>query len=630
MTRHAEGHSILQRAWELRFNQKQDACFLEFARLKQILPLLEGSMNRESVNRAMNLPEKNWYLSAFCLRASFERWKGRLGESQALLSLLEEELTSRCESLPAILLLQLGLNQIAFGNSHRAMEYFMDGCAKSENDLTGLSVEINLAECVDNLGLDGGNELTMKRLEERMHALSSRHDLSSFRSSCEQLQLRRWLRAGEFSRFCQGSVVSLESQNDFVRIWAQQLPYHAYSHPPVALQVLKSRPTFFQRSYRLATLYGLAQTDNTATSDLKPSDWVDRVYLWVWRWLINPLELPLAQVITALSAVSFSAVKDRLCAEDRVMLRNALGWIGLFDRACEKALQALQLQLTIGPVLHAPLFEFEGLWIAYWSARRTGNLKGAKEIQAELSHHRLYESPEILFRRFFETTGDTGPPGDFTELKKRLEVQAPQSLPGRPSLTIDMSRFEIFNHSKNRKTISETICLALEVFSRQKRLTLEEFAFVVFKMTRFDPYLHQPKIYNLLSRIKALVHPHLKIKGKCGVLFTEGNWSELSIQRESEETCYLRQCPEWREFLGSRAASKSGGRPSPEGRLDFKQTMRRWEIENVAGKSRATTTRLLSRWEKQGWVKRKGKSRSTEYVLDENFIDKLRNGEIIL
>lgn len=531
--------------------------------------------------------------------------------------------------------LSYAAGRIAFrkGDYSSALESFLRATSVAKDPVHLTWVKCNTAFCYGNLGL--ASEPTLDEAESLMLSLpADEATLPRIQSQLTAERLRRTFYQGKLEAFFErAETAPVGGQAEYLHSWVRALPYHGYSWAEKTsaeseAAKLAAATTVDFCTYRFRTLQGLVHPEDSHLS--KPAERIDRLYLWTWRWLLDPDSMPASKLATALEHIRVADVQQRLTREDRQLLRNALGWIGLFDFSTERKLHLLvtELQGALGDDF--PLLRFEYWVCQYWRARRKGETHVAEDLLKCLRAHELWSDPQLRLRALVECAesveaGDYEAQPLFAKLQASLRGLIP-NLPhigdsGSAVLRVDFRSFEVRDLRTGRKTVSESMVRALDLLREEENVSLEDFVSVCFGITRFDPLIHNPKIFNLLSRLKPLCGPHLVFRTKSGRVFCEGTWAHIDFHGSRS----LPKVSKW--VLGATGTERPNNlAPSMDSTAELSLAFQSldqppyWEgfmnregIERLVVRPRSTTNRLLSRWIAAGKIEREGKRKLAKY-----------------
>ncbi|MEK6705312.1 MAG: hypothetical protein AABZ06_05945 [Bdellovibrionota bacterium] len=616
----------IQHAWDLRRAQKIEECL-------RLVPVLKAEVAGSELDPAQEAELQ-------LLEASLLRVQGKIDRARTKVEETGEYLFKCGVGVHFNLEFERGVTFLLDGSFAEALDHFLRAaviCRASDRDMERkIQALLNAAICMENLQLP--MEKTLSEIES---AMDERGDVSGVKDQLCALRVRQTFRQGQIdASFASAEKSSPEmNQARYQALWMTALPWHSRFRlaDGEALSNLSAAPFFHQKNYRLRTLQGILHPQDINAP--RASDFADRIYLWVWMWLRSPKEFPLERILAVLSQTELDQILYRLTAEDRQMLRNALLWLGLFDPASSASLQSLLRRLGQSGLRHDPVFEIEWLLVLWLQAERDGKSLVAKDTLTALRLHKLWNSSEIRFREIVEQIQGKGPSGACTggESFDGLVGHLRQLLDREDStfgerLLVDLDRFQIRVTSTGESLISQPIAWALEILRDQETVSCEEFALVCFGIRRYDELIHRAKIMNLLSRIKylftsAAVGP-LRLGIKSGFVFAHGSWKGLMLVKSEASPLRVRFAPEWKQFIhsGGQSERRNGDLLSTKTSQQSSQnifvnkvseTLRREELEDLIGKSRATANRQLLMWRKQGLLFKEGGARSTRYRLSE-------------
>jgi hypothetical protein len=583
------------------------------------------------------------------LGASMHRAQGRLSEAkiemieaEALLEALSNEVIEGDSQLRFRLNSEKALNAFFEGAYEQALDLFLLAEVQARNSCDRASALMNLLLCYENLGLPFDSTL------ERLNELRAARDFpAAVLSQLRAFEMREAFRRGEIKK-----ALSLEKkrvpssyfdQARYYSIFLRALPYHTSFEAPSAELVaeLAVSNSFHQRSFRFRTLQVVLHPDDL--SSLKASEVVDRVYLWTWAWLCEPRDFPLQRIVLQLQKNSLFERAHALTLEDRALLRNALLWLRLFDRSGGSELEPLLAVLRLPHSLREMLLpDMELLVIRLFEALLEGQAMLAKDYFKVLKAHPLWNSSEILWRELVLAVENQAElaldhPLAFlaaqlgTLLSNRREDLA------REDFVVDLERGEV--RAGSELVRSSSMAQGLAALIDKGSVPCDDFARLCWGLTRYDPLLHAPKIFNLLSRMRKLGAAPLRFGVKSGFVFCQGDKTAFRVLRPGPHAQAIAQERNWPELLDSRPLSKAFDKAQFNDRQshDQQSSDQHWpervcrkDLEERLGKSRATAGRMLVRWEKEGLLKREGSTRDARYRLSSKLRARLSSEEVLL
>ncbi len=121
--------------------------------------------------------------------------------------------------------------------------------------------------------------------------------------------------------------------------------------------------------------------------------------------------------------------------------------------------------------------------------------------------------------------------------------------PDGARVTVDMARYELRDALSGKKTVSEPMCVALDLLKTQGTVSCEAFAQACFSLRTYDSLVHNGKIFNLLARLKKLTGGEPRFRMKSGFVLADGAWDGITIRKAHVSPAHLRFSPEWKSLL---------------------------------------------------------------------------------
>lgn len=382
----------LETAWLYRTNQQLTECRQLFSEISSSLGL-ELRVLSERIFVGLTPNETLLLCDFVLLAASLFRIDAKLEESEKLIQLVAKELSARSLPLPFQLYFQKGNNCFFVADYSKGLELFLmaRGCAGSL--MEKVITQGNIVYCLENLALPYENALAELNT---LFVQAAPSDFPDLRRQYKAMQMRSRFHRGNFS-----AIFELPSTEDVshplhLRYWISELPYHRFFGAFSNLEkenYLLNNPSPYQKTYRLRTMEGIIHPSDQER--FWESDFSDRLYLWVWRWLTGPEAFPIEKVMALLEDVSLKAISPKLTTEDCQMVHNALLWIALFVPREAAELRRLAWFLCPQRAAVYPLFEIEGLLIDYFEKLQAGET-GARDTLAKLKSHFLWNNDELM------------------------------------------------------------------------------------------------------------------------------------------------------------------------------------------------------------------------------------------
>lgn len=606
-------------AWELRLDQALESC-REVSQQMGIELGIEARALSEKTFQNYSLEETPIVAEYVLLVASLYRADGQLEESRELIRLVEKVFNSRSLSKPLQLYLQKGNTCLMDGDFTEALDHFLRATKCNASVIERICAHGNLVYCLENLGLPYENAVKELQL---LFAKVPPDKCPDLRAQFETMTMRSLFRNGQIKEIFEKSVDRQVSQKTHLRFWISELPYHAYystfSDADKETYLLQN-PSFYKKAYRLRTFHGILHPADL--EGFRGSDFCDRLYLWTWRWLVSPEEFSLDKVLWLLQKMSLQTLSPKLTAEDYQLLHNAFMWISLFVPSEAGTLKKLAGSIFQKPRTEYPIFDFEAKTLEYFHALQVGD-KGLRQLKA-LQKHSLWESSAIYFKQLALSLFDekVEVPQPVLLLSQRLkQICATQKMTERHTVSVDLIHYRISWKSGKETVLSEPMAMALDLLSRKECVDYAEFVWVCFGFRRFDSFIHNAKIYNLLARIKNTLPSDLKLRTKNNKIYAIGSWNSVQFIRPIGGAAAIQRQTEWLQGSLKEAPPKSSNitqRLNPACYLaetPGKSLLTRKELEALTGKSKSTASRLIAQWLGLGIVKKMGSAKNTKYLL---------------
>ncbi|MBL7715554.1 MAG: hypothetical protein JNL01_08810 [Bdellovibrionales bacterium] len=572
------------------------------------------------------------------LQASFLRAEGKIQASEKM---IQEcwRLNEGSGKVPAFqLVFQRGLTALYKSDRSAALSDFVLAKSFAENEFERLWVLNNILSSMDNMGLP--YQATLKTLQEELdRAMLGREGSApvGIRGVLQQANAFRSIHAfreGHFDRILSENRKGQTGQEQWLRLLTAELPFVAGTDRVSDAEREKfflENPVFHVNSFRARTLQGVLHPEDS--KQYRWGDFSDRVYLWTWRWLVKPEEASMDRVLSLISGLEVRKASEKLGSDDFQQIRNSLKWISLFDHDSQQAMETLMRNFAPATFREDPWFRYEELVIdtllALRDGRRFEHQELLKMVQAHPVHQETYQSLSGLVDPQFPGNADTS---SWTAFKDRLtEWVASHEQEKTVKLVIDLKRYAATTTRPRKTILSHSLCRAFELLQAQASVSCEEFLRECFGLPRYEPLIHQPKIFNLLSRMRQLAPSTLRFGVRDGSVFAEGDWESVGWVRPSASSRILAKNPLWKERLDDWKSQSPGANAdrrdtaqknqlfgSIEKLREKNDGISRRDIEEALQVSRATANRIIEKWVREGFLTREGRSRNIRYRLAQN------------
>ncbi|MBI1859492.1 MAG: hypothetical protein HYR96_01065, partial [Deltaproteobacteria bacterium] len=496
----------IEKAWQIRVNASPEAALRPLIELKDVLSIPSRIVSRDCIVPLLKRPEAREILDVLVLHVSVTALIGQPDEAMGLMKLLESEALIHGITDSYFLYYERGRIEFRSGDFTRAIESFMRGSMIARTQLQRLWASVNVVFCLENLGLP--LEPTLSEVQELINTAGPGDLTQRVLDQLKTVELRQLFRKGQFRNLLKladkGSVLD---QGRYYGMWVKMLPYHkghALASPEDLRSFSVASSLLLFRSSRMRTLQGLLHPEDFEVT--KPSEHVDRFYLWVWRWLQDPEALS-AEKITALSQkIDFADLSHRMSVEDGQLLRNAFGWLALFDATSERRLRTLAGLCGQSKGSEDSLFTLEYLVTQYLAAIRDGNRILESDYLTSLKAHCLWDSSDLLFNQLVQgVLGKKSLAPQLAGLVARIrDLVAPKHSLKNRGIMVDEALGQVILAKSGRKVISPSLTRALSLLKGQQTISNDEFVNDCFGIHTYDSTIHNGKIFNLLTRLKAL------------------------------------------------------------------------------------------------------------------------------
>lgn len=621
-------------AWQAKVNLDYEACLRLVTELKQELGVRGGLLDPNEIEMLLAGPAERNVLDLLLLASSLYRALGDRERAERLLGNIEAAMAARGTTPSFRLFYEKASGAYVFGDFHLALEDFLHAALFAERDLHKLWALGNAVLSMENLGLP--YERTYRQVRDLMDKLRGKEDLERVDRQMRAFALRVAFRAGKIGEIVeQLGTGPVDQSQDFAH-WVRSLPYHTHHRALVPEDVdayASDRCALHHPFFRLRTLQGVLHPEDSKVS--KPSEWADRLYMWTWLWLQDPVAFPADRILVLLRQADIRDVAHRLTLEDAQLVRNALRWLGLFDASAARFLPAMLSRLQVlRSAPEFPLLTLESHLLEYFRALRDDDRLTAADFRMSLEQHPLWASPELNFRQLVLAVEDDtlNAPAGLEKLAENLR----QLWPGRGKrppapVMVDMVHHQLIDNRSGEKLVSEAACLALHLLRRGEPVGCDQFVQVCFGLRTFDPLVHTGKIFNLLTRIKRVLGSAPAFRMKAGKILVSGDWKHIQFREHGARVQLTPILGEWEQRLTGRVPTspEAPRNPTPARparpavtltqlqEWDWSDGLGRADIEGLLGTPRSTTNRFLEKWVRQGILVTRGRARSTRYFLAE-------------
>lgn len=605
---------LLARAWGQRMSQKIEPCRETLKRLflkSSLTPVTFWDHFQQTTDR-----RSIEYLGDLALlQASLYRSDAEIAQAELWVTNVSRKWDAASVSLTTHYYFQKGANAYYLGNYIQALEDFLKANRVAHSREDHIFALSNALFCLENLGLSFTSIIRELKSHLKHFPLTK---LPLIRSQLAFLEDRAAFREGKIKQVLQSRLKGSVDQRFHFRIWLSELPYHLFYRnlsPGETERYLTENLELPRRLVRLRTFRGIG--DPTEPRELQPLEAADRLYLWTWRWMCFPDQIPLPVLLETFEKVAAFNVLTRFTAEDHQMIRNAALWMSLLLPTKKEFFSRIILDHATSSKDY-PLFEYERGLIE--ALARVGE-------NPESLNHFIKESPPVFGRKGDLYLSDLGRtllevevalPAHLEDFSKRLRnflflgKRDPKS-----NTVVHLGTFKIYPVDGKKPVFSESLARSLALLTKEKSVRFERLLAVVFGISRFDSLIHTPKVFNLISRLKKVIPSETSLKTSGGIVHCVGDWTKIEVLSgftSLEGGAVSRVDLKTAEYeLGGPPESPSHSSYTMLAGLPTDKAFTRSQLERRLRRSKSSTTRTLREWLKRGWIEKDGNAKQTRY-----------------
>lgn len=602
----------LRNAWMLRNSQQIDAA-------ESVLKALKAK-NLKDVDLQMQV-------ELDLLDASLKRAHRKLDQSEQLLLKVKSTIEESGLSVTFQYYLQRGLNLFYQGYFPSALEYFtraIEITSDPEQKVLALGNQLLCLECLSLPTKDA-----IQNLKSYQNQITPEYYENVIKPQTESLEARQAFRAGDLNFiFSKQDAVTRDtkafSQKEYLKLWIGQLPYLNLEERQSDLSRLISAPHFIWKNYRIHTLW--VDSRYADEEQVKVSERVDRLYLWLWKWMVDPNSLANENIEDCWASLEPKEVCSQTTIEDFVMLRMCLRWTRLWEPRWESASNEWLKKSTPPHIQQSGVFQIESLVLDYLEACKKKLKSEAQKILKVLEKHPLYTSEQFLFKDLIEGFhGQSKRGSSMSQLGEKLASRTKEkrkSLSKNLTLNLNDSTWRLGAEGG----VSKPICLLIHTLKNEQSLSFSDLMELCFSIDGYDEDHHQRKIMNLLTRVRKLLPNEIKIFTKDQRVYVEGSFKSVRFINEASENVkwslpriFDLPCMEQNKHHLDRWIQPS----LVFKKLKNKKTLSRQEIQDFLKLSKATSNRLLQRWVNEGFLSKSSAGRSTIYHVNTTHLIRL-------
>lgn len=601
-------HLELKEAWALRNSQNLDSAEQALRKLSSY----QGDLS--------------WAHELKFLEASILRARKRVEESEHLLVHVKTDIDATNQPVPFQYYLQRGLNLFYQGYFPSALEFFARAQELAQEPEMKILALGNQSLCLDNLNLP------LASVIEKMKALSKDLPEAYYQKviapQFETFQCRQSFRIGDISKAFHLQRRDLFSQVEYFQLWMKHLPYLDGNLCQTDLSRMIEAPHIIWKNYRLHTL--LLDSRYQTEEDVKISEQIDRLYSWLWRWMLQPQQISLSVIEDCWAQLNARRMCSQSTAEDFLLVKTCLRWTRLFDSRWELPSEEWLLKSTPPSLNEYPLFKLEGQVLDYFEALKEKNTRKARSIYESLQSNELFQNPHLFFKDILLGAQGESEQNVLNKFGRRLAARFKTR-----SVVVPANSLHLNMESSQWKTakdegVSKSLCVLITSLMEQTSLTFKQVMTLCFEIKFYDEDIHRNKVMNLLTRLRKILPEEVQIFTKDQRVYIQGPLNRIRVQNSENETVVLelplifdKPCLDQNQYFMDRWIQPR----LVLKKLKGKERITRQELQDLLGLSKATTNRLLNRWIDEGFLQKLEKGRNVSYLVDNRYFIRLNSSD---
>lgn len=569
----------LQNAWYQRWNQSIDEAMASLAQIQT-----ENNWTQLEIDDLQKFgfgDSAQFYMEALLLKGSLLRAQGFGQKSSAWIRRLIAKNSSLENPETFNFLFEYALDCWRREDTARALELFLLADQRAPSIIEKLFSQSNILWCLENLDLERKHiEVKILRLLEEVPA-SEQVFVRNVKEQWNAYQARK-----NFYSHMQLSDFEITGQGLFFRKWIAELPYTQTE----SLLLAESDQTYlWQGSYRLRTLAGIWSPSDK--NSVRIGDAIDRIYLWVWKWLASE-NITKEKLYWTWDSVEQQLDLNELSKENSLLMRNACAWMGLVDPKFKKKQNGILKRLKSIESRNYPLLQTEYALIECLFEKDSSDLVSAlnqfpvfARIYSQCKNFDLADD-EVLLPRLHKIMND------------RFQFKADKNYD-----VLVNTQEQTIHFIKSDTTInSAKISLLFSLLKSRDYVDFEE----------VGEFIDTRSIYNLAARVRGLTSKDcLYIKNQR--LYKGQGWPLVKIFENEFDDKIPNLLSSYRleklNFVGSTAHLQAA-------RALLPSTFTRKQLEKVLKISKATACRMMKEWLKDKIIRKNGQARAVQYCWE--------------
>lgn len=575
----AEITKQLNKSWEFRFQSKAELS-------KQILDsLLE--------NHELEFWTDDNKVNKILLESSYFRAQKKMCKALENVEKAKKLLQHASKETHFQFYFQWGLNLDVQSKFAESLEKYQRALNFAPGTVEVMIAKVNLAICRYHLGIP------LNGLYQQIKALvkvNEGHPYCRGFNNIEMILLKK--------RFCDGELTvvphNLEesfSQSHYFSAWVTSLPWLNNQNTAQVDEFVDrclSSEELFNKSYRLETITLDNRFEVKSPESIQCK--IDRLYLWVWKWIGAPESKIKSYLEDELSENEIWQTTQKMTSEDLLFMESLGGWLSIFNHDFARKFKI-------------------------WSEKNLPAKDEAKSLFFQIDRKArqavLSQSWDIFYK--YSKSIELPFIQKYLDYINSLDLNTLYSSNKDVALKIYLS--EGILKSEGLTVKSHTLCQLVYLLKKDKNISFSDVIRDCFGIDGYDVFSHAPKVNNLLQRFKKFTFKALNLSTKEGVIYLEDNLNEILILQSKPQQVHFPKIVIPVTSLKNKLTIKKENKQALNYRaqvlllLEKQQIVSRQQIQDQLHLSKAATTRWLSEVVSEGLLTRQGKGRNTNYIL---------------